>query len=94
MCLDYEVFGFVLSNLHVRNVPVKLACILPYELIAFPDLDGCQFGDLSGADMAAHLCLGIRPEEDGSDRLHFEEACIRKDSAPQQRSGAKSLCRR
>jgi hypothetical protein len=43
--LDYEVFGFVLGQLHVRNVPVKLACILPYELIAFPDLDGRQLGD-------------------------------------------------
>lgn len=48
MCLDYEVFGFVLSNLHVRNIPVKLACILSYELIAFPDLDGRQFGEYLG----------------------------------------------
>ena len=45
VCLDYEVFGLVLSDLHVRNVPVQLACIRPYELIAFSDLDAVSNGD-------------------------------------------------
>ena len=41
VCLNYEGFGFVLGDFHTGDISIELACVLAYELVAFPDLDSC-----------------------------------------------------
>jgi hypothetical protein len=37
--LDYEGFGFIFGDFHIRYVPIEFAGVLSYELVTFPDLN-------------------------------------------------------
>lgn len=77
--LDYESFGLVLDDFEVCYVTIKLSCVLSNELIAFPDLQICEY--FSGRHrVETDLRLGIRFPEYSFDRFH-DTRCVLAGSA-------------